>query len=115
MDDLQQYSRRDCLEVTGVPQLSTDDPKKLIQEIADTIGVAIEYNDISTAQPNLIVGCVYRHPSSDIEKFTIELKKVLQEFDSSRYQILVLGDINIDFFKYVSHPKTEEYLHMLYD
>jgi hypothetical protein len=42
MDDLQQYSHRDCLEVTGVPQLSIDDPKKLIQEIADTIGVAIE-------------------------------------------------------------------------
>jgi hypothetical protein len=26
-----------------------------------------------------------------------------------------LGDINIDFLKYVSHPKTEEYLDMLYD
>ena len=27
------------MEVTGVPQLSTDGPKKLIQEVADTIGL----------------------------------------------------------------------------
>ena len=31
-------------------------------------------------KPNLIVGCVYRHPSSDIEKFTMDISDHLPFF-----------------------------------
>ena len=42
IDELQQYSRRDCLEITGIP---IDNPKKLVQELASTVGVTIQDNE----------------------------------------------------------------------
>ena len=63
---------------------------------------------------NILVGCIYKHPSADIEKFTTELQKILEKINNSNYQVIILGDMNIDFIKFTSHSKTEEYLDMLY-
>ena len=35
-------------------------------------------------------------------------------FNPNKYQLYILGDMNIDFFKCDSHPPTEAYLDMLY-
>ena len=49
IDELQQYSRRDCLEITGIPIPPIDNPKKLVQELASTVGVTVQDDQISTA------------------------------------------------------------------
>lgn len=49
VDSLQQYGRRDCLEIHGIPVVPNDDPTKLVIEMANTIGINISRNDISTA------------------------------------------------------------------
>ena len=41
LDEMQQYSRRDCLEITGIPVLSDDNPKQLVKEIGSLIDVDI--------------------------------------------------------------------------
>ena len=48
-DDLQQYIRRDCVEIIDVPTPQVDDPKQIAVEIGHLMGVEIEKQHISTA------------------------------------------------------------------
>ena len=49
IDDVQQYLRRDCLEIVGISRAPQDNPKQLVQEVGSLIDVDIGVNDISTA------------------------------------------------------------------
>lgn len=49
IDDLEQYSRRDCLEIRGVPQLHNEDTDDLVKKVGELIDVDINYVDISTS------------------------------------------------------------------
>lgn len=48
IDEIQQYQRRDCLEIIGIPPLSSEKPKELMLEIASHIGVELNEDEIST-------------------------------------------------------------------
>ena len=48
-DDIQQYIRRDCVEVTIVPMLPDEKPKEIIKEIGLLMGIEIVDHQISTA------------------------------------------------------------------
>jgi hypothetical protein len=39
IDEIQQYQRRDCLEITGIPTLPNDKPKNIVMELGATLGV----------------------------------------------------------------------------
>ena len=62
---------------------------------------------------HIIVGCIYRHPSANIEDFTSNLDASLKNLNQKKYEVSVLGDMNIDFLKCKSHSLTEDYLEML--
>jgi outer membrane murein-binding lipoprotein Lpp len=50
LDNLQQYSRRDCIEINGIPAPTQDDPKRLAIEVGVLLGIEdIQEHDISTA------------------------------------------------------------------
>ena len=49
LDETQQYLRRDCLEITGVPITSHDNPKLLVKEIGTLIGAEIDDSHIAAA------------------------------------------------------------------
>ena len=49
VDQTQQYIRRDCLEITGIPVLPADNPKKLVKELGSLIGVELDDGCISAA------------------------------------------------------------------
>ena len=50
LDHLQQYSRRDCIEINGVPVPPLDDPKQIAVEVAELMGIdEITVHHISTA------------------------------------------------------------------
>ncbi|CAB4009582.1 Hypothetical predicted protein, partial [Paramuricea clavata] len=53
IDEIQQYQRRDCLEITGIPTLPNDKPKNIVMELGTTLGVLLNENDISTAHIRL--------------------------------------------------------------
>ena len=63
---------------------------------------------------NIIVGCVYRHPKSKICEFIERLDALLKYLNQCKYQVVLLGDINIDFLRYITHQMTDKYLDMLY-
>ena len=64
--------------------------------------------------PSIIVGCIYRHPSSNLDSFISQFENLIRSLNQSKHQIFILGDMNIDFLKVGSHSKTEDYLDMLY-
>ena len=49
IDEVQQYSRRDCLEITGIPILPEENPKQLIKEIGTLIDVNVEDANLAAA------------------------------------------------------------------
>ena len=49
IDDMQQYLRRDCLEITGIPTVPDENTTGLVIELASAIGVNLDDKDISIA------------------------------------------------------------------
>ena len=49
MDELEQYARGDCLEITGIPIVPNDNPTLLVKEMSEIMGVNLSPNDISIA------------------------------------------------------------------
>ena len=47
--ELEQYARRDCLEITGIPVVPNDSPALLVEEMSEIMGVNLNKNDISIA------------------------------------------------------------------
>ena len=77
IDGMQQYLRRDCLEITGIPVLPLDNPKQLVQELGSLIDVDINEDQISTAhrlpdtkkvKNRIIVKFVHRDKREEIYK-----------------------------------------------
>ena len=49
MDELEQYARRECVEITGIPIVPNDSPALLVKEMSEIMGVNLYENDISIA------------------------------------------------------------------
>lgn len=47
LDDQEQYIRRDCLEIRGVPTSSSEDTNEIVKNIGSLVNVCIEDKDIS--------------------------------------------------------------------
>ena len=69
---------------------------------------------INNNKPNVIIGCIYRHPKANMSDFTLELETIVKKLNEKNQTIYIMGDINIDFLKYGNHPNTEDYLDMLF-
>ena len=65
LDETQQFLRRDCFEITGVPITSHDNPKLLVKEIGTLIGAEIDDSHIAA---------VHRLPDSKNVKNRIIVK-----------------------------------------
>ena len=66
-----------------------------------------------TAQKNVVIGCVYRHPKGNRELFHNILKKQLEQLNTKGHEVLVVGDLNENLLKYNEDKQTSEYLDML--
>ena len=53
------------------------------------------------------------HLGANKEEFTKQLDDLIKKLQN-RYQLYILGDMNIDFLKCNSHAQTEEYQDMLH-
>jgi hypothetical protein len=70
--------------------------------------------DAGPNKKRYIIGCIYRHPHSKIAAFTEKLDELLGQFNQNKYQVFILGDMNIDFIKFNDNQQTERHLNMLY-
>ena len=44
-----------------------------------------------------MIGCIYKHPTANVEEFTI---KFLNQLNPNKYDMYIMGDMNIDLLKY---------------
>ena len=49
INDLEQYSRRDCLEIRGIPQSQEDDTDEIVKKVGELIDVDLNFEDISVS------------------------------------------------------------------
>lgn len=58
----------------------------------------------------ILVGCIYKHSGTKIEEFKDKFNETTKQFNANKYQLYILGEMNIDLFKCNTHPPTEAYL-----
>ena len=104
-------------------------PKKLGGGVGIFINSVFEFNRISDfsfiddnieclfveiiiqSGQNIIIGCIYRPPSGDINIFNTKLYHILENIcNNSNKHIFLLGDYNINLLKYQSHEPTASFL-----
>ena len=63
---------------------------------------------------NIIVGCVYRPPNTDLSLFNLELLSILNKINGRNPKpTIIAGDFNIDLLKSEAHTPTGEFLNNL--
>ena len=85
-----------------------DDLKK-IDDCFEVIWVEI---NVEKAK-NIICGCVYRHPNSDIQVLENYINKCLTKISKENKECYLSGDFNIDLLKYDSSNKHRDFLNMI--
>ena len=66
--------------------------------------------EISQHEPNLIIGCIYKHPNIPINEFNVYYKKLLAKILHERKRVVFLGDFNIDLLNSNSNDDIEHFL-----
>ena len=94
------------LRVKSIPRLDI----KFNMQLVKLCWVEI---DPCNGKAPILIGSIYKHPDANIEEFIKHLDDLIIKLQN-RYQLYILGDMNIDFLKYNHHTQTEEYLDMLH-
>ena len=63
---------------------------------------------------NIIIGCLYKHPSTDVSDFNKNyLNTPLDKLSKKNKQVFLLGDFNTNLLNYNHHKSTNEFLDLL--
>ena len=62
---------------------------------------------------NIIIGCIYKHPTMGIEEFNSNyLKKTLEKITQENKKLFMLGDFNIDLMNFENCTNSNEFLEL---
>ena len=74
--------------------------------------IFIEIDQLS--KKNILIGCIYRPPESDVNMFNAELLRLLNIIDSENTKIILLaGDYNLDLLKYNAQASIGDFLNYM--
>lgn len=118
INDLEQYSRRDCLEIRGVPQSKDEDTDEIVKKIGDLMDVDLDDNDISVSH-RLSDGFQTRSDGVQIKRVPAIIVKFIRrsdrdEFYSSRKKLKGKSSRDIGFTRqpsqqiYISESLTKK-------
>ena len=116
LDETQQYLRRDCLEINGVPILSYENLSQLVKEVSSLAGVEIDDRHIAAAHKlpdsknvknRLIVKFIQRDKREELYK---NLKNLVGKNISHLCSgCLIKSWIINEFEKVLNNPQSEYY------
>ena len=75
----------------------------------ETVWVEIENKN----DKNVLICCVYRHPSSDVDTLTSHFQNLLSNISSNKL-VLIMGDFNVNLLDYASHTPTSDFVNNLF-
>lgn len=84
-NDLEQYSRRDCVEILGIPFHRDEDTNKIVRNVGNLIGVHIEEKDISISH-RLPTRKLYRDQGNVYNNSAIIVKFLHHDVKEQLYQ-----------------------------
>ena len=71
--------------------------------------------DPNNNRKHIMIGCIYKHLTANVEEFTIKFDKFLNQLNPNKYDMYIMGDMNGDLLKYYyCHQQTERCLDMIY-
>jgi exonuclease III len=76
----------------------------LLNETIDCI-----YVEIKMIGKNIIIGCIYRLPNSNLTQFSECIFSILKKVSKPNKHVYLLGDYNIDLLKARFHQPTSHY------
>ena len=69
---------------------------------------------INPKKGNIVVGCIYKHPTMDVLDFKNNyLGQIFESVSKERKQVFLLGDFNINLLNYNDHQPTNDFLDSL--
>ena len=69
---------------------------------------------INPRKTNIIIGCIHRHPTMNLNELRDNyLKILLQKNSKEKKNVFLLGDFNVDLLKYDKHAGTNEFIDSL--
>jgi len=67
---------------------------------------------LNVNKPNTLIGCIFRHPCTDIDKFDILYNDLLEKISHEKKQLTIMGDFNIDLLNVNTNPASERFLNL---
>ena len=68
-----------------------------------------KFIEIIKNKEKIVIGCIYRHPSGNIEEFTNALESKLTKIYKEKSRCIICGDLNIDALKIDKHNQTSNF------
>ena len=59
--------------------------------------------DPCNGKAHAVIGCIYRHPSANIDDFTRKLDELIKNLNRKKLKVYILGDTNMDFLNMAIH------------
>ena len=69
---------------------------------------------VNSNTKNLLFCCIYRHPRSDISKFSDHLQMTLSNVEKENKLVSIMGDLNIDLLKYDNNTPSNDVINMMF-
>ena len=86
------------------------DDLSFVNENFETIWVEID----NSKAKNILCCCAYRHPSSDISKFSDHFQETFSKLENENKLIFIMGDFNINLLNHENHTPTNEFINMMF-
>ena len=68
---------------------------------------------INKGKKNIIIGCVYKHPSMDIDEFNSLFEDVMDRISYENKEFYLLGDFNLDLLKIDDESKIDDFYNII--
>ena len=94
----------------GIDYIVREDLKLNISSICEAIFVEIILPD----RKNLVVGCIYRHPSESIRNFSNDyLEPILNKISREKKECALMGDFNVDLLNSSGNTAASEFFNTM--
>ena len=70
--------------------------------------------EIQMTGKNVIIGCIYRAPNSNLPEFTEEICNIVHKLSKLNSYIYLLGDYNVDLLKFNKHQPTTDFINCMF-
>ena len=68
---------------------------------------------INKKHKNIIVGCIYKHPSMDIDEFNILFECLMEKISKENKELYLIGDFNLDLLKIDDENEIEDFYNII--